>query len=155
MYQIKENITKTHLSPEQAQAKIRKYFTEKEVPVIFQEKDNNTTMTGSIQEISWRSDHHGKRTTPHYSRPRSVPCVLRPIHYKEQTSKSIRDSKKNRKSKITWKQKNGSQITSLEFVAKEKHSLEQSRRFSEMSEWNQESIWKGRCSTLPLHRHDQ
>ena len=38
MYQIKENITKTHLSPEQAQAKIRKYFTEKEVPVIFQEK---------------------------------------------------------------------------------------------------------------------
>lgn len=31
------DIAKTHLSPEQAQAKIRKYFTEKEVPVIFQE----------------------------------------------------------------------------------------------------------------------
>lgn len=33
-----EVVQKTHLSPKEAQARIGKYFTQEEVPVIFQEK---------------------------------------------------------------------------------------------------------------------
>lgn len=43
-------VQKTHLSPDEAQAKIRKYFTEEEVPVVFQE----------IITTPWGQEAYGK-----------------------------------------------------------------------------------------------